>query len=95
MGESTLSKCSGGLKLYFVETKIRDRVMDFWATLLLFAFMAGIMGWTMTPFINAVLWYCDWQDGTDINWGLDTAFSIAVPFAWMFSIFEIIMLYAQ
>ena len=53
------------------------------------------MGWTMTPFTNAVLWYCDWRDGTDINWGLDTAFSIAVPFAWMFAIFEIILLYCQ
>jgi len=55
--------------------------MDFWAVLLLIAFMAGIMGWTTTPFINGVLWFCDWKDGTDINWGLDTAFSVAVPFA--------------
>ncbi len=69
--------------------------MDFWASILLFAFMAGIMGWTMTPFTNAVLWYCDWRDGTDINWGLDTAFSLAVPFAWMFAIFEIVLLYCQ
>ncbi len=73
----------------------RELEMDFWSTALLFAFMAGIMGWTMTPFTNAVLWFCDWQDGVDINWGLDTAFSVAVPFAWMFAIFEIILLYCQ
>lgn len=69
--------------------------MDFWAVLLIFAFLAGIMGWTMTPFVNAVLWYCDWRDGTDINWGLDTVFTIAVPFAWFFAIFEIILLYSK
>ena len=69
--------------------------MDFWAILLIFAFMAGIMGWTMTPFVNAVLWYCDWRDGMDINWGLDTVFTIACPFAWFFAIFEIIVLYSK
>lgn len=67
--------------------------MDFWSVLLLVAFMAGIMGWTIVPFTSAVTWYCDWRDGNDINWGLDTAFTIAIPFAWMFAIFEIILLY--
>lgn len=90
---------AGGLTLS-LETKKelgdkREFEMDFWSTALLFAFMAGIMGWTMTPFTNAILWFCDWQDGVDINWGLDTAFSVAVPFAWMFAIFEIIVLYCQ
>ncbi len=53
------------------------------------------MGWTMTPFVNGILWYCDWREGADINWGLDTAFTIAVPFAWMFALFEIILLYCK
>lgn len=94
MGEFPLPNPNGGFTLSLL-TGLRPNQMDFWATILLFAFMTGIMGWTMTPFINGVLWYCDWQDGTDINWGLDTAFSVAVPFAWMFAIFEIILLYAQ
>jgi hypothetical protein len=69
--------------------------MDFWSIVLIFAFMAGIMGWTMVPFQNAILWYCDWKDGIDINWGMDTVFTVAVPFAWMFAIFEIILLYCK
>ena len=67
--------------------------MDFWTIILLLAVMAGIMGWFMTPIVNGVLWYCDWKDGANIDWGLETAFSIAVPFAWMFAIIEIVILY--
>ncbi len=97
VGEFPLLKAKSSTTLFYYRLlrALATKQMDFWATLLLFAFMAGIMGWTMTPFINAILWYCDWQDGTDINWGLDTAFSVAVPFAWMFAIFEIILLYCQ
>lgn len=69
--------------------------MDLWTIMLLFAAMAGVMGWTMTPFCNGILWFCDWREGNQINWGMDTAFTIAVPFAWMFALFEIILLYAR
>ena len=69
--------------------------MDPWLIILLLAFMAGIMGWITTPFVNGVLWYCDWREGAPINWGLDTAFAIAVPFAWMFSLLEICLLYMK
>lgn len=69
--------------------------MDLWATLLIFAFMAGIMGWIITPFVNCVLWICDWQDGMDINWGMSTVLTIMVPFTWMFAIFEICVLYCK
>ena len=67
--------------------------MDIWTFVLLFALLSGIMGWFMTPIVNGVLWFCDWKDGANIDWGLATAFSIAVPFAWMFAIVEIIILY--
>ncbi len=67
--------------------------MDLWTIFLLLALMSGIMGWFMTPIVNGVLWFCDWKDGMNIDWGLETAFSIAVPFAWMFAIMEIIILY--
>jgi len=69
--------------------------MDMWTVMLLFAFMAGIMGWGMNVFVNAVYWYCEWREGNDINWGLDTAFMVGVPFAWMFAIFEIVLLYCK
>jgi hypothetical protein len=69
--------------------------MDLWVVILSTAFMAGIMGWTVTPFVNGVMWYCDWREGTPINWGLDAAFTIAVPFAWMFALFEIFLLYCN
>lgn len=71
------------------------RQMDFWCVLLAFAFMAGIMGWIMTPFVNGILWFCDWRDGNDVNWGLEAAFTFAGPCAWMFAIFEIIVLYSK
>ncbi len=69
--------------------------MDFWSVMLLFAFMAGIMGWTMTPFVTGILLYCDWRDGAEINWGMEAVFGIAIPFAWMFAIFEIALLYVK
>ena len=69
--------------------------MDTWSLLLLCAAMAGMMGWGMNIFVNAVLWYCDWAEGTDINWGLETAFTVAAPFAWMFAIIEIVLLYSK
>ena len=66
-----------------------------WTVMLLFALMSGIMGWGMSVFVNAVYWYCEWREGNDINWGLDTTFMVGVPFAWMFAIFEIILLYCK
>ncbi len=69
--------------------------MDLWAILILVAFMAGIMGWTMTPLMNGILWFCDWREGAPINWGLEAAFTYAVPFAWLFAIVEIILLYSK
>ena len=68
-------------------------IVDIWTVLFLTALMAGIMGWCITPFLNGVIWFCDWKDGNPINWGLETAFTLAVPFAWMFALFEIIILY--
>lgn len=69
--------------------------MDVWSLLLLLALMTGIMGWGMNVYVNAVYWYCEWREGNDINWGLDTAFMVAVPFAWMFAILEIVLLYCK
>ena len=67
--------------------------MDFWTVILILVAMSGLMGWFIVPFTSAVTWYCEWRDGNDINWGMDTACNIAIPFAWLFSIFEIMLLY--
>ena len=69
--------------------------MDFWSVMLIFAFMAGIMGWFVTPFTSAVLWYCDWRDGQEVNFANDTIFTLIIPFAWMFAILEIVLLYCK
>ncbi len=69
--------------------------MDFWTLILIFAFMTGVMGWCITPFVNAVLWFCDWKDGAELDWGIEVAFTLAVPFAYFFSIMEIYVLYCK
>jgi len=69
--------------------------LDFWSVILLFAAMAGLMGWTMAPFTNAVWWYCTWREGADIDFGWDLTLICAVPFTWMFAIFEIALLYCK
>lgn len=68
--------------------------MNFWMVLLTFIFMASIMGWTMAPlFMNGILWICEWREGNDLNWGREIAFSLYVPFCWMFALIEIMLLY--
>ncbi len=69
--------------------------MDLWVVILLIALLAGIFGWGMTAFLNAIYWFCDWREGTPINWGLDVGLALAVPFAWTFSILEIMLLYIR
>jgi hypothetical protein len=72
-----------------------QRSMDIWAIILLFAFMVGIMGWGMNLFVNGILWYCDWREGTEINWGMETFFTLAMPFTWLYTIFLIVVLYIR
>lgn len=72
-----------------------DHPMDIWAIILLFAFMVGIMGWGMNLFVNGILWYCDWREGTEINWGMETFFTLAMPFTWLYTIFLIVVLYIR
>lgn len=67
--------------------------MDLWTVLLLVALMTGIMGWFVTPFCSGIIYVCMMLDGDPIDWGLEVAFSLAVPFAWVFAIMEIILLY--
>ena len=67
--------------------------MDVWTVLLLVALMTGIMGWFVTPFTSGIIYICMMCDGDPIDWGLEVAFSLAVPFAWVFAIMEIILLY--
>lgn len=72
---------------------LKQASMDVWTVLLLVALMTGIMGWFVTPFTSAIIYICMMCDGDPIDWGLEVAFSLAVPFCWVFAIMEIILLY--
>ncbi len=67
--------------------------MDFWTVALTVAFLTGILGWTSSFFFNGVWWWCEWREGNDINWGSDVGYTFVVPFAYVFAIFEIAILY--
>lgn len=69
--------------------------MDFWSVCLIITFLTGIMGWSTSLFTNVVWWYCEWRDGNEINFGSDVAWTFAVPFAWLFAIFEIILIFCR
>lgn len=80
----------GGLIL-----SLKGCLMDLWVIILLIALLSGIFGWGVTVFVNAVYWFCEWREGNPINWGLDLGLAIGVPFAWTFSILEIMLLYMR
>jgi hypothetical protein len=63
--------------------------------MLIIAGLTGILGWSTSLFTNIVWWYCEWREGNKIDWGGDVAWTIAVPFATLFALFEIILLYCQ
>jgi hypothetical protein len=46
-------------------------------------------------FINFILWHGNWRDEIPINWGVEAALALAVPFAWIFALIEILILYAR
>jgi hypothetical protein len=69
--------------------------MDFWSVCLIITFLTGIMGWSTSLFTNVVWWYCEWREGNEINFGSDVAWTFAVPFAWLFAIFEIILIFCK
>lgn len=69
--------------------------MDFWSVCLIITFLTGIMGWSTSLFTNVVWWYCEWREGNEINFGSDVAWTFAVPFAWLFAIFEIILIFCR
>ena len=72
--------------------------MDFWSLMLIIVFIVG-SGLTGSLFISlfnqCILWFCDWREGADINWGWETFGFLAGPMAWMFAILEIVMLYSK
>lgn len=69
--------------------------MDFWSVVLLCTGLAGILGWTTSVFTNLVWWYCEWREGNSIDFGSDVAWTVATPFAYLFAIFEIVLLYSR
>lgn len=70
--------------------------LNFWSFIFIATVFMGVMGWALTiPIINGTLWLCDWKDGVEMNWGSEVIWTCVGPFAWLFAIFEIIMLYAN
>jgi hypothetical protein len=67
--------------------------MIFWQLIVIVAFLVGIMGWTVTPFFQPLMWYCEWRDGNHINWGLDAALMMLVPGATIFAVVEIFAIF--
>ena len=78
---------------YFRTAQRQTNRMDLWTILLLVALMTGIMGWFVTPFCSGIIYICMMLDGDPIDWGMEVVFTLAVPFAWIFAVMEIILLY--
>jgi hypothetical protein len=69
---------------------------DFWTILLVITIFAGIQGWFLTiPLVSLMLLYCNWREGSDIDWGWEIGCIIAGPLAFFFAFFEIILLYCK
>jgi hypothetical protein len=68
--------------------------MDWFWTVL---FVAAFIVWFPMGFfgagvgMNLILWFSEWREGNHIDWGQQICFGIAVPFAWIFAILEIII----
>ena len=69
--------------------------MDMFAIVLLITAMTGVLGWSTGLFTNAVWWYCEWREGNEINWGSDVFYTLLIPFAFLFPIAEIIIIYSK
>lgn len=74
----------------------RVTYLDFQSILLIVAIVIAfgtLQGFVFGVINNCILLYCDWRDGVDIDWGSGIGFIIAGPIAWLFTIFEVILLY--
>jgi hypothetical protein len=68
--------------------------MDFWVVILICSLLFGVMGWGCSLAFNAVWWFLEWKEGNEINWGWETVSTVAIPFAYLFVIFEVVLLYS-
>ncbi|HEY9784431.1 MAG TPA: hypothetical protein V6D17_03445 [Candidatus Obscuribacterales bacterium] len=67
--------------------------MGFWTIILLCALLAGSFGWVMIPMTHCYLWFLNWCDEEDVNWGYNAGLALAVPCAWIYSILVIIIMF--
>lgn len=72
----------------------KHKPVDIWTVIMIAALLTGVFGWCIIPLVHGVIWFCDWQEGSPINWGREVAFTIAAPFIWIFTIVEIIVVYS-
>ncbi|MBZ0189875.1 MAG: hypothetical protein K8F91_26755 [Candidatus Obscuribacterales bacterium] len=68
--------------------------MDPWIIMLFIAAFTGMMGWPISSlFVNSVLFYCDWQDGVENDWGSNVFWLLMYPAAVTYSVMVIAVLY--
>lgn len=67
--------------------------IGFWEFVQICALWAGIDGLVVMPLLIGALWYCDWKDDIPINFCFDAVTVIATPFAWIYAIVQLIILY--
>ena len=68
--------------------------MDPWIIILFVAAFTGICGWPISSlFCSFVLYYCDWRDGEENNWGSNVFWLLFYPAAVTYSILVIAVLY--
>ena len=68
--------------------------MDFWIVVLAVAALVGLNGWWITSLlVSGVVYYSLWEEGIPFDWGFEMGTIIAIPFAWMFAITEIVLTY--
>ena len=59
-------------------------------------FFIGILGWPISSLgVNIVLWYCDYRDGVENNWGSNVFWLLMYPAALCFAWLEIAILYME
>lgn len=70
--------------------------VDGWTILSIILALSAAMGWVITiPLNNLLLIYCNWREGADIDWGWEIGCVIATPFAFIFTILEVILLFSN
>lgn len=53
----------------------------------------GVFGWTANIFYRAVVIYCDFNEGLEIDWGKQIFLTVLIPIGYLFPMLEIVLIY--